>query len=197
MPGSSLWTRFAEESQRHQCGARFTFNGGSLRLADGSTVTFNGQLLSERAGLGSFYLVDLPGRVESGTFVWTDANGKTFTNTATLPTPVALPATIAPLSRSRSTDIIWEGLPVQSNEFMALIPYRDDLADFEATYASSDVVGATSLRVAPSVFSGITPGPLTLSLTRVRDLPVTDKTSAGGNVRGRYVATIVTTQLVE
>jgi hypothetical protein len=178
-------------------GARFTFNGGALSLAEPSTVTFNSQRLIERAGVGSFYTLDLPGRIESGTFVWTNANGETFTNIVTLPTPVTLPTNTGPLSRSRTVEITWEGLPIQSNEYMALFPYREDATDFEITYASSDIVGATSLFVTPDLLSGVTPGPLSLSLTRVRDLPVTDGTSAGGNVRGRYVALDVTTQLVE
>lgn len=158
--------------------ARTTFHFGNLtgtrlELSNPSTITFNGEPLDWRPVL-AYYELALPGRV-AGTFVWTDTDGNTFTNAASLPTFAYSnpPSTIV---RDSATTLNWqEALAV--NENVAVVVNGQNEADAQTFVTTTS--GATSIILDRARLQNLGDGPGTVFLDR-RRLPVNlEATSAG------------------
>ncbi len=158
--------------------ARATFHFGNLsgtrlELSAPSTITFNGEPLDWKPVL-AFYEIALPGRV-NGTFVWTDTDGNSFTNAASLPefSYVDPPSIIA---QDSSSTLNWQtGLAV--NENVTVVINGENEADAQTFITTT--AGATSIILDRDRLGRLGTGPGTVFLDR-RRLPTTlQATSAG------------------
>lgn len=125
--------------------ARVTFRFGNavgtvLELTEPASVTFNGKALSYQPVPG-WHELKLPGRVV-GTFVYTNVEGKTFTNeVAALPEVKNVEAITIPAGKAFT--FAWQGPPVAKGELMQVAVSNENRLDF--SIIDQRGVGATDL----------------------------------------------------
>jgi len=159
---------------------RFSHVGGTkLELTAPSQVTFNGDLLTFQSGLAE-YEKQYAGYVSSGTFVWTDLNDVTFTNTVQNNT-IALPATLDTIPRDAAFEIFWVGDSLKANE-------RVRVASLAAVYATQNNVNAQSVIIPLNTLQNVIQGEYNVWLERIFEPAVAEKTSAGGFMFVKYLA---------
>lgn len=103
--------------------------GTLLELSGSSQVTCNGQVLSFKQAL-SYYEREYPGFVQSGTFVWTDTEGNSFTNTVSI-NPIGYPSNLDTLSRNQSFELVWTGDLLANNQNVTLTVNGENEADLQ------------------------------------------------------------------
>jgi len=158
--------------------------GTLLELASPSEVTFNGDVLTFNSTL-AYYEKEYAGKISSGTFVWTDTQGITKTNSISMTTidyPAVMPDTIP---QDNSYALFWVGdslsanhhviltVTAQINESTLQIFYQDDLN------SKSIILAKNKLQLLPV-------GGIHLYMDRTYSPALTQQTTAGGTIKGRY-----------
>lgn len=168
--------------------ARFRFGsntGTLLRLNENASVSFNGNELQYNAWyLG--HTQEFAGWVDSGTFVYNDLDGLTFTNTVMPYDSVEFPTGFDTIYKSQANTLAWNGTPLAENEHVGLFVGSWTWGDDALYVESSD--SATSIIMGTSQLSNVPVGPSILYMDRWTDVPVAEGTSEGGQVVGKYRA---------
>ena len=160
--------------------------GTQLQLSEDATITFNDQAIPFNSFLGNYEL-ELSGSVSSGTFVYEDVDGDTFTNTVSI-NPIALTSKApALIDRTRSYDIDWTGEPVGSGESAVVVTIVPNNLGQTKIFIEGDE-GATSVVLTPNILKEIDAQPAILIIERRDVLTGIDTPSAGGVFNGNYRA---------
>lgn len=165
--------------------AKFKFSnvsGTALELSDSSSVTFNGTELAWKPGL-AYYEYEIAGRLDSGTFVWTDTEGTSYTNSFGLH-EVNYPTNFDTVSTQASYTFAWLGDAIMDNESIALI--MDGLYENDLKIFSENGVGATSMVLGVNHLSDIAVGEASCFLDRYYNPAIQEAPSAGGLLTGHY-----------
>lgn len=167
--------------------ARTTFRFGNglgtrLQLTEPSTILFDGVQIPWRPALG-YYETSLPGFVESGTFTFTDMDGNTFTNDASIRT-IDHPTVVPTLTHGQSTAYGWEGEAVASGETVTLIVTGGNGGGTQ-TFTTL-AIGATQLVLPMNQVNQLSTGTGDALIERTYAPEVQQATSAGGLIWGRY-----------
>lgn len=168
--------------------ARATFRfsnatGTNLELANPSKVTFNGDMLTFNNVL-AYYEKEYAGFVQSGTFVWEDLDGNTFTNDIEIH-EIAYPAGgIDTIPRNAAFDLAWEGDPLADKEFVTVTVNGEN--ELDAQIFITNDVGSQSIILAKNQLEKVGQGPGTVWMDRSCLPGLTQETGAGGKITGRY-----------
>lgn len=169
--------------------ARATFRfghaaGTRLELTDPSEVRFNGTPIMFRPAL-AYYERAINGYIPEGTFDFTDLDGNTYTNDVEI-REIAHPADVAPIDRSQAFAYPWDGDAVSSRENVTLVVTGGNNGGTE-TFTTS-AIGATELVLPVTQLEKLAPGNANAVMDRTFTPQISQATSAGGLVTGRYRA---------
>ncbi len=166
--------------------AQFRLDGETgkvLELNQDAAIRFNGQdLLFNSAYEG--YVFEFEGLVDSGTFAYQDLDAFTFENTVMPLDSIDFPAGFDTIATSQSNTLTWNGYPLAANEQVGVFIGSWSWSN-NALFVQSEE-NATSITLAADQLANIATGPSTVYLDRWTDVPVTEGTSKGGNVVGKY-----------
>jgi hypothetical protein len=169
--------------------ATFKFSnalGTNLQLTAPSTVTFNGQTLVYKSVL-AYYEKEFAGLVTSGTFVWTDLNGNTFTNSIDTVRTIAFEPGFTSVTRGSSNNFSWEGPALISGE--AAILSITNVGVLNTQIFTQTGAGSTSMVLEANKLNNLSPGnQATAILDRTHSQTPAQITSAGGNLKTTYRA---------
>lgn len=156
--------------------------GTQLQLTSPSEVTFNGDVLTFKNTL-AYYEKEYVGMVTTGTFVWTDVNGLAFTNTISIK-DINYPAVLDTIPRNAAYEMFWQGDSLSANERVVLT--ANGVLEGDAQIFSQDNINAKSIILAKNKLELMGQGQGTLWMDRYYEPVLTEKTSAGGLISGRY-----------
>lgn len=125
------------------------------------------------------------GRLPSGQFEYTDANGIVRTNIATLSSveAIALPSGVNELTIGFETTIVWQGAALSTGETVSLI-FNTPANGVAVFYQQT--LGATSITLSPTDIAQLGVGSATWRLERVRYVGLQASTSGGGQIGIRW-----------
>jgi hypothetical protein len=176
--------------------ATFRFSNGlgtKLQLSAPSEIRFNNQVLTFNSVL-AYYEREFAGFVTSGTFKWVDANGKEFVNNISGIKTIAFPAVMPTFKKGNSTEVFWLGDALIADERAVISMNSTAIGDLQI--ADRTGLGATSVIVSANQIQNLPTGQnITAVLRRYKDVPVTQKTSAGAGMFTHYQATNVIVQV--
>lgn len=172
---------FNESSGYTVCIARFTHkseNGKPLKLSEGSTITVNGESMDP---LGKAYTKSYKGYATSATFIFTDADGKEYSNTILSEESIQNDP-----STHLGSDGIWKfaGSALNFGETISatISSYQEDGG---IAYGSTTELGASFLKIP---MSGLTGGSATAITKRSSLFTSGFWTKAGGQRKSEYIS---------
>ena len=164
--------------------ASFKFSniaGTLLELEAPSEVTFNGDVLTFNSTL-AYYEKEYAGLISSGTFIWTDFNGTSYTNAISMDT-ITFPAVIDSINKDSSFELSWIGDSLSANENV-ILTMTDASLSVQIFYQND--VNSQSIILAANQLQYLLDGSATMNFDR-RYLPgLTSQNTAGGLITGRY-----------
>ncbi|MEO1053115.1 MAG: hypothetical protein AAFX87_20945 [Bacteroidota bacterium] len=170
--------------------ARTTFffgnvTGTKLELSDGASITFDGQALAFNNTL-AFYEREIAGFVDSGSFSYTDLDGNTFNNPASINTVDFPDGQNTVVNKSQSYTIEWDGTALSNGESVTVSIVPNAVAESELFIQAS--TGATSIILTQNRLEDIQSVVGELVMDRFTSSEPAEATSAGGEVLGHYRA---------
>lgn len=169
--------------------AQFRFSrstGTILELVDNASISFNGDAMIWNNAL-AYYEKEYAGLVSTGAFSYTDVDGNTFTNTATVPPSIEFPNPLGPISISGAYEMFWIGNNIASDENVWVSIAGDNTTVTGQTFAEYGV-GSSSIIFSQAKLQDLGTGTANMFMDRNHEVSATDVTSAGGVVVGRYKA---------
>lgn len=175
------------DSQTGQTEANATFyfgglTGTVLELEPPSEVTINDLSMEKKTGLILFYDRDFPELVEEGTFRFTDANGKLYTNMIPLPESIDFEIPSSTISKSSDYVLSWTGEPIQQFESVSATISNN----MSSTTFSETGVGATSITLQAEQLGTLENGQYTIVLRKSYGPPLLESPEAGGFIMSYY-----------
>jgi hypothetical protein len=170
--------------------AFFRFGGSAgttLNLVKPSKIIFNGQEMAMGKNIFSGTFYETSQQIEpakSYTFVFTDTDNKTYTNTARID-PIEISGYPATIKKSESLKVSWTGAPVQQDERVYVSLEGKDLVNCSS---STNIVGANSVEISPELLKDLKAGEANIVLKREKNLSLQEATHLGGNYSITYVA---------
>lgn len=164
--------------------ASFKFSnitGTLLQLDAPSEVTFNGDILTFNTTL-AYYEKEYAGVISSGTFVWTDLNGTSYSNTISMKT-IAFPAVVDSINKDSSFELDWVGDSLTTNENVTLT-MTDASASVQIFYTND--LNSQSIILAANQLQYLLDGSATMNFDRRYQPGLTSQNTAGGLITGRY-----------
>lgn len=186
--------RYDANTDKTYASAIFRFGnatGTQLELSDPSTITFNGDAIPFDP-VFSYYRKEYSGNITSGTFVFTNTEGTSFTNAVTNPRTVAFPA-IDTIHNANSYTLTWIGDSVVSNEHMDM--WMDGPQQNNAEFFTQYTLNTHNLVLAANQLQNLGIGATTCTLERTWETSAGSVTGAGGKVRAKYKAHDITIQV--
>ena len=174
---------------------KFSSNYGTkLMLSDPSTITLDGIEMDWDNDNG-YYQNQFDGFKSTATFHWVDLDGNSFTNTIDI-RDIALPATIDNFHFADSvTYFMWNGSALDSSENVTLT--IDGVGETDRRDFRLDTVGATTFTLDSVQLSQIDSGMIQLFLNLRYSPALTEQTSRGGSITGRYQTVTAETLLTD
>ena len=156
--------------------------GTQLELASPSEVRFNNDVLAFNAILGRYEKSYKDQWIKSGTFTFTDTEGKTYTTSSDVMKAADFAATPEVLTFSKNADqtVSWVGDPLGQDETVgALLIGPGNIFNIKQS-------GATGFPVNKANLTNVNPGDYLISMDRWLAAPLTEKTDAGGEIVVKY-----------
>ena len=159
-------------------------NGKDLELTGSSSITINGEAM-ERSG--SVYSKTFNGLMNTGTFVFTDTEGKTYTNTINGEQSVSNDSG-SYIDKSSSNSWYFGGGAVASGEqiIVALVNTSDS---GKSSTSKTSTVGAYYVNITVSDMSNLITGDATATTKRYSESTSGEWTSVGGKKESTYSST--------
>ena len=178
--------------------AQFRFGnaiGTPLQLATNATVSVEGNTMSWNDNFNlNRYEWEWTGKRNSATFTYTDNDGNTFVNTVII-NDIGFPASLDTISKDSSYNLVWTGDPLAADEAVWVSINEDNEAN-AATFNQNDQ-GSTSITLTKDGLSKIDPSSVTLWIDRNNKPAITQATSVGGILVGKYRDTATDVILIE
>ena len=161
--------------------AGVTINGEKL---DGDEQLFRGLVYSRRISDDVDY-----------TFVFTDADGGTYTNSLKLE-PIDLDRLPQEISGRESVQISWAGAPVGKFETVRIYA-SDDENILGMEIGSTSANGANSVKTNPNDVKQLLNGGGSIYIVRSIDKPLDEEGDEGGELRGDYTSESYSIEIVD
>ncbi len=156
--------------------------GKLLELSEPSVVKFNGDILTFKQAF-AYYEKDYAGFVESGTFTWTDTDGKTFTNIISIST-IDYPPNLDTIPRNTAYELFWVGDSLSANH--SVVVTANSVLEGDLQIFAQSNLHSKSIILELNKLQQLGQGLGTLWMDRNYKPPISEKTSAGGILSGRY-----------
>ncbi len=159
--------------------------GTALELVDNASAEFNNDLLDWKPVL-AHYEREYAGVVDSGTFVYNDLDGNTFTNVINPINPIAFSSTQIndTIFKSAAYELFWDGIPLEENEYVILTVNGDNEGD--ARIVTQTDIGASSIIIGTDKLEALPEGMARIEMERVILLDLDEGNDVGGNIQGKY-----------
>lgn len=167
--------------------ARATFRfssltGTKLELSTPSEVSFEGDVLSFKNAL-AYYEREYAGKIDSGAFMWINTLGDTFNNSVHI-IPIDFPAVFDTIDRFSAYELFWQGDSLGSNETVTLFINGPNEGDGQTFI--QDNINSKSMILATNKLQLLPMAPATCYMDRRYSPALTEQTSRGGLIIGRY-----------
>jgi len=167
--------------------ATFRFSseiGTHLELSNPSVVSVEGMEMSW-VSESAYYELQFSGIKSTAEFVWTDLDGNVFTNSIGL-RDIDFPAVIDDtLFHSDEVNyFMWEGLPLDSFETARITLAGEGDSDDRKFFV--DTLNATTITIDSLKLLQVDSGMVTIMLDKLYSPPLTEATSRGGLLVGKY-----------
>ncbi len=157
--------------------------GTPLEATDPASITFNGEALPYNV-FYTGHAKEYAGKLQTGTFVYTNVDGDIFTNTPPSMDTLAFQPDFDTIVKSQANTLTWIGNPLLSTEranlYIGTWTWGQDAAFFAYTQ------GATNIVMGTNQLAGLAEGTSTCYLDRVNEVVIDQGTSEGGVTRTRY-----------
>lgn len=194
-----IWTSYTLEYDADdgitRAQAQFRFSnafGTILELTEPAEVRVNNLLMNWRPVL-AYYERESMGLMGSATFVYTDLNGGSYSNTLELPQSIALPDTVTSISRNQSYLLFWEGAPLQPGEIINA--YLRESSGSDSRVFSTAAAGANYLTLDNDQLDDLNTGLATVQLERLVISSPDDHPGTGGLLTAKYQSDLYTITL--
>ena len=157
--------------------------GTQLQLSAPSTVKFNNEVIPYDP-IFNYYRKEYAGKINAGTFVFTDAEGKNYTNQVSLAPAIANPTNLESITRNGSFTYTWVGDAVKANETVGLT--IGTVSNFQVFVQNT--VASQNLVLPLTQLNQLPVGTVNCQLDRQVETNVTQGTDVGGKVRGKFRA---------
>jgi len=169
--------------------AQFRFGnsiGTPLKLGSSASISVDGNAMTWNETLNlNRYEWEWTGMVSSVTFIYSDLDGNTFTNTATLDN-IGFPTSLDTISKAASYDLAWTGTALDTDDEVWV--YLNEDNEVNGALLKENGSGDTSITITKSKMANIDPSTITIWMDRHNKPAISDATSAGGILKGRYRA---------
>ena len=160
--------------------------GNDVILNSPSSITLNGEVLvHQNVGYELYYhyYKSFAGEQKVATFVFTDKNNTSYTNSADLNSLsiIGFPAGLDTIPKSADYVFAWVGGAVQADEDVELRLFSAD-----TSFVYSPMGSATSLTIPETNLSAFQEGMINMSLTRQRKDNLQASTGKGGHINLEY-----------
>jgi hypothetical protein len=177
------WLYYDTNADTTYARAQFRFGsetGTSLELEEPASVSFEGKPMGFNELL-DWHEVVVAGRVDGGTFSFTNSEGETFENIAPPLTELDISSAPDTLDRSQSFELVWSGPPVLEDELFETI-VANAANNFDFIRVDQRTEGATSVVIPKTELDKLPAGAAVLGVRRHRDFPLVESTEAGGKL---------------
>jgi len=176
--------------------ARLRFGGPTgtlLEATDPASVTYNGDPMPYSV-LYSGHAKEYAGKITGGTFIYTNTENVSFSNTVPSMDTIGYPSTFTEIVKSQANTLTWEGNALSSNErvnlFIGSWTWGQDALFFATGNGTTDLVMGTN------ALANLAEGTSNCYLDRVNEVPVSQGTSEGGVIRTRYRPTNIQVNVI-
>lgn len=168
-------------------------SGSLLALPEEASISLDGEALTFNRSL-AIYELRRDGFRNSGTFVYTDGEGREFTNTVSLE-PIEFQDSVPNIRAGEDYTLTWEGGSVGESETIFLSMILNDPIYDDRLWVQ-DTVGATQLTV-PRDLVSLPSLPVRLILDRNRSNENVQAPPVGGSVSGNYRPVVAEVDIVQ
>lgn len=165
-------------------------SGKALELSGSSNVTINGTQVDITV---SAYSREFDGLITNIPIVFTDGNGKTFTNTVSPESAVSNDSDYY-ISKSTASSYIFGGSTVASGEVVS-VKFTNNAESSSTATISQNQVGAGHIALTVSNMAGINLGVCSAVTTRTSTTSSGNFTSVGGTIKSVYSSTKSTKEI--
>jgi len=170
---TTVYARFFEEK----------LNGKALELSNGSTVSMNGTVMKKS---GTSYYTTVSGNLALASIIFTDTEGKKYTNTISKVSYIANEATN--YQDNSFTDYwYWNGSQIAAGETVKLVFTNVDDTSISASF-EENVVGRSYVTMPYSSLSTLPAGDAKVEISRTKTINTGDFSSVGGKIVVSYKA---------
>ena len=170
-----------------------SITGTKLELADPSDVSCNSDLLGFKSAL-AYYEKQYTGLIVDGQFIFSDTEGVSYTNSATI-TEIGLPATLDTIVKGSSYELLFPGDGLASGE--GVYAYIDGTGETDGINVYQNTSGATSIIIPANQTDDLTVGTNTVYLRKRHETTAQETTSAGAICAGIYQTVEVEVEVKE
>ena len=156
-------------------------NGTRLELTDPATVAFEGEELTWRPDPQAFYSRQFSDRIASGTFVYTNNEGQSFSNEVSLVPATRLPDDFTTATIGESFTLEWEGPALAAGEGVSFV-FVPDANPLNVKVFGAVIEGEDRVVIPAGGLDGIDTGSATVFVDRRREMDLENGTSAGGKL---------------
>lgn len=167
--------------------------GDHVELTAPAKITFNGKEMTKETNIftGAQYSFRQQGSVpEELVWEWTDNSGKKYVNTISIK-PISLNKIPGHYTEKGDYIVEWSGDPVGEEEKVIVAVEGKDYDKREEKHyyeISTSRSGDTKLTITKGELLNFSPGDVTITVQRSKNLPVKEGTAAGGNILIDYTS---------
>lgn len=173
---------YQQETNQTTAFAAFNFDntfGTRIQLTSGSKIEFNNTPLDYS---GFQYRKEFSGYVSSGTFAYTDTEGKVFKNSIYITTTIQ-PGSISNIKRNTDFSYSFVGSSLQSKESIDIV-IKDK--NNKSIFISANSAPSNYISFPKSKLDSLALGTISLTLKRNYTPDIIEKTEAGGFIMSTY-----------
>ena len=167
--------------------------GTLLELSGSSGVTFNGDVLPYSV-IYSGHAKEYAGKISTGTFIYTDTENQTYTNSTPSMDTLSFPVDFDTIVKTQANTMTWIGSPLGANErasfFVGSWTWGQDALFLALNGSTNIVMGVNQM-------TNLALGTSTCYIDRVNEISVTQGTSEGGVIRTRYRPINASVQVIQ
>lgn len=179
---------YNSNTDKTQVIARFRFGnptGTLLELTDPASVKFDGENLPFKP-LYSGHFKEFSGKLEAGTFLYTNVDGTTFENILPSYESIAFPESLDTISKTNAYTLEWEGDALKEDQNVGLF-IGSWVWGQDALFIQSEQ-GSNSIVMGTDQLANVQAGQTTFYMDRATEKDVEEGTSEGGKIRAKFRA---------
>lgn len=189
----SLTAGYDDATKETTVGAQFRFGdatGTTLEMVDGCSITHDTISMTKDAlsdVFGTSYSGRASGRTVNHTFVFTNMNGTTYTNSGTLPNIEFETIPVPAISRAAGATIHFSNGAIAADESVTLYISGEATSPSRTTETalysySTNTAGADTITIPANDLSRFINGEKSIYLSRSKRVSLTQATGAGGRI---------------